>query len=223
MVIDGIQIRYFKGPSYERAGRRTSPRANGNPSRLRSSDNIGYDAEITGKTHLANDTEFKFQPLRILVADFGGTEAQLQPLPCQFLQITIQRFPLRNGKVGQMVCAELKGYIAAIGNFLGIEERVRKLCTKKPPHLLTGSEIIIITGKTIAVDIVHVSIRLHTKQDIVPRGVCLLHIVGIIRRNQREIMIAAHFNQGLIHQSLFFDRIMLQFQVKILSAQNISV
>lgn len=36
-------------------------------------------------------------------------------------------------------------------------------------------------------------------------------------------MIAAHFNQVFIHQSLFFDGIMLQLQVEILSAQNIPV
>ena len=225
LVFDGINIgntyTVCNGTACCRTTSRTHEHAQV-PARL---DKIGYDEEVSGKSHCFNRIQLKIQAFFHFRGDFPVSFAGTFESDMPQVVVLCQEFPWYD-KVGEQNILFQFQVLTLVHNLEGIVERLRDVveqCTHF--SLCLEIELVVPEGETTAL---HHSAFIHkftdgrrclllsgidTEQNIVCIGVFLVYVVRIIGTDDLYIILLCPTKQYFIYPILFSHLVALNFDV----------
>ena len=121
-----------------------------------------------------------------------------------------------------MKIPELNFNVATLSNFQRVVASLRRI-VKKFAHFPRRFQIIIVRRKFQAVFVAKRLARLNAQQQIMKLAVLAAHVMRIVRCNQRNIHFGRKFFQLVANLRLLLQAVILYFQKKILSPENVNV
>ncbi len=210
IVFDRIQIRNIQAIGDDRAGRAAAARPHrdsGLPCKLHK---VRHNEKIVHISHLLNHLHLVFQLLPAGLRRFGIPFFEsLQAELAEVLHIGEAR---RQLELRQMIGAEGKLHLAAVGDGLRLIQRLLKI-GKELPHLLFAFQIKFVCFKFHPVRVVHCLLHLNAHQHILQPAVFPAEVVRIIGRHQRQTRFPGNPQNALVGPGLHFQAVILYFQV----------
>ena len=201
-VAQRIKVGDGQGIGHQRPRARSPARPNGNALFLGPLNEISHDQEIAGETHLFDDTQFKLQPLGVVVhrhcvRNYG--QPCIQPLTgkaTQGINFIIGEF--RQNRVA------LEGLEStAAGDFDRVFQRFRQI-GKQGGHFSLGLEIVLRRQPPARGLLIDISPFGDANQRIMRLVHIGLREIDIVGRDQRQAHGISHLNQPLFTQRLGF-------------------
>ena len=182
-VFDGVHIGDMQAVADHAAGGAAPAGANGDAAALGEADEVRNNEKVVHKAHFVDHIQLIIQ-LLVHLRPVG--EALLKALLAELAEIGIAvALPLRQLEAGQMVVAELKIKIAALGNVHGVVRRFRQL-REQGAHLLLALEVQLLALKAHPGRVVHGLAHLDAHQHILVIGVLFFDIVGVVGEGQGD-------------------------------------
>ena len=215
-VFDGVHIGDVQAVADHTAGGAAPAGANGDAAALGKADEVRNNEKIVHKAHFMDHIQLIIQ-LLVHLRPVG--EALLKALLAELAEIGIAvALPLRQLEAGQMVVAELKIEIAALGNVHGVVRRFRQL-REQGAHLLLALEVQLLALKAHPGRVVHGFAHLDAHQHILVVGVVLLHIVGVVGEGQGDAGLPVEADQALGGLLLLPQAVVLDLQIEVAGAE----
>ena len=137
-------------------------------------------------------------------------------------QIAYGIITLRHRELRQQQVTELHLHVAAVGNFIGIAQSLRAIAEQRL-HLVITLQIIAIVIEAHTIRLINRARRLNTQQNILRRGILLLHIMQIVCRHQAKTKLLRQLLQLRADLVLLIEVMVLNFQKVIFFAENINI
>ena len=118
--------------------------------------------------------------------------------------------------------AELHLHVATVSNFIGIAQSLRTIA-EQCLHLIIAFQIIAVVVKAHTVRLINRARCLDAQQNILRRGILLLHIMQIICRYQAKTELLRQLLQLRANLVLLIKVVVLNFQKIIFLAENINI
>ena len=109
-----------------------------------------------------------------------------------------------------MVLAEGKFKVAHLRDLLGVFQ-CALVALEQRRHLLLAAEVEVLRLVAHPVFIVHRFAGLDAQQDVMGLGVLLPEVVGVVGTDHGDAGLLMDFQDGLVHQLLIPDAVILQF------------
>ena len=119
-----------------------------------------------------------------------------------------------------MILIKHKFHVAHFGNADCIFKSLREI-GKQLLQFIFAFDIKFFRFKPHPVGIVYCFARLHRQKHVLYFGVLPAQIVRIVGYNQRKPRFSCKAQSPLIHRKLFFNTVILQFQIKMILAKNL--
>jgi len=137
--------------------------------------------------------------------------------------VTFQGLPQRDGKVRQAVFPKTELDVTALrDDHRGIQS-FRDLGAEEPVHLLGGAEVEVRRSEAVSLRVTHGAFGLDAEQDLVPRSILGIKVVGIVGGHQGNTRLSGKAYQGLVCPGLFRNGVVLDLQVKISLAKKVVI
>ena len=118
--------------------------------------------------------------------------------------------------------AELHLHVAAVSNFIGIVQSLRTIAEQRL-HLIIAFQIIAVVVEAHTIRLINRARRLDAQQNILRRGILLLHIMQIVCRHQTKTELLRQLLQLRAYLVLLIEVMVLNFQKVIFLAENIDI
>ena len=228
IVFQGIQIGNFQGIGHQGTGTGTPPGSHRDMVILGPADKVHHDQEIAGKTHLDNNIQLKFQPLRVALFYLGeilgtGVIENLQPLLQPLLRFTgkelVDGQPIGNRIVGKEVLAQPNIQGTAAGDLDTVLQGFGDI-GENLTHLLRAAQVLLLGIAALAAGIVQGATLVNTDPGLVGLeliGIDKAHIIG---RHHRAVVLGGQGHGGVEIVLLFSATCALQLQVEAVTKQR---
>ena len=220
MITQGLDIRYTQQIGHNTACGTATSRTDRNIMATAIIDKIPDNEEVAGIAHSVDDVQLKIQTLADLL--IHNLIALRQSLLAQVTQIAHGIKALRHRKLRQQQMAELHLHVAAVSNFIGIAQSLRTIAEQRL-HLIIAFQIIAVVVKAHTVRLINRARRLDAQQNILRRGILLLHIMQIVCRHQTKTELLRQLLQLRAYLVLLIKVMVLNFQKVVFLAENVYI
>ena len=180
MITQRLDICYPQQISHDTACGTATSRADRNIMAAAVIDEVPDNEEVAGIAHRVDDVQLKVQTLAHLL--IHNIITLRQSLLAQVTQIAHSIIALRHRKLRQQQMAEFHLHIAAVGNFIGIAQSLRAIAEQRL-HLIIAFQIIAVVVEAHTIRLINRARCLDAQQNILRRGILLLHIMQIVCRH----------------------------------------
>ena len=216
-VLHGVNIRDTEAVADHGPRRAAAARSHRDTHAFGVAHEVGHDEEIVGKAHFLDHVLLVFQlaPVFVIIAVPG-----LVALVAQLFQIGKAVIPLRQLEFRQVVLTEGKFKVAHLRDLLGVFQ-CALVALEQRRHLCFAAEVEVLRLVAHPVFIVHRFAGLDAQQDVMGLGVLLPEVVGVVSTDHGDAGLLMDFQDGLVHQLLIPDAVILQFQIEPLRAEQL--
>ena len=183
--------------------------------RFRRDYDVGDYAEISREVHLLYYVELVFETFEIVLRRIFGLEPAAQPFGGHPAQVRRERLALGEREFRQIVVAHLELYAAPVGDALRVDQRLRQVVSENRPHLLRRAEVVVVPLEAVAPLVGDEAARLHAEKYVVPLRVALLHVMGVVRRDERKVELLRHLDERLVDERLLRYAVRLYLEEEI--------
>ena len=183
-------------------------------------DKVPDNEEVAGVAHRIDDVQLKIQTLADLL--IHNLIALRQSLLAQVTQIAHGIKALRHRKLRQQQMAELHLHVAAVSNFIGIAQSLRTIAEQRL-HLVIAFKIVAVVVEAHTIRLINRARRLDAQQNILRRGILLLHIMQIVCRHQTKTELLRQLLQLRAYLVLLIKVMVLNFQKVVFLAENVYI
>ena len=183
-------------------------------------DEIPNNEEVAGIAHRVDDVQLKVQTLAHLL--IHNIITLRQSLLAQVTQIAYGIKALRHRELRQQQMTELHLHVAAVGNFIGIAQSLRTIA-EQLLHLIIAFQIIAVVVEAHTIRLINRARRLDAQQNILRRGILLLHVMQIICRYQPQTELLRQPLQLRADLVFLIKVVVLNFQKVIFLTENIYI
>ena len=220
MITQRLDIRYTQQIGHDTACGTATTRTDRNIMTAAVVNEIPNNEEVAGVAHRVDDIQLKVQTLAHLL--IHNLIALRQSLLAQVTQIAYGIKALRHRELRQQQMAELHLHVAAVGNFIGIAQSLRAIAEQRL-HLIIAFQIIAVVVEAHTIRLINRARRLDAQQNILRRGILLLHIMQIVRRHQAKTELLRQLLQLRADLVLLIEVMVLNFQKVIFFAEYIDI
>ena len=199
------------------ARRAAAARTDGDTDALGVAHKVGDDQKVVDKAHALDHVLLVFELRALLVRPFAI--ALGEAVGAELFKVCERGVALRHLEFRQMVLAERKLQIAALGDLAGVLDRLG-IVGKQRRHLLGRTKIEALRLIAHAVFVVHGLARLDAEQHVVRVGIFFSKIVRVICHDEREPRLLVQAQDALVDDGLIADAVVLQFEVEVLGAKD---
>ena len=173
----------------------------------RVADEIPHDQEVIDITHSLDNAKLVIESF-LQLPGFFRRIVQHKPVEAELIEIFPRRVTLRHIKARQLCDAELALPVAAVGNLLGIFQRLQRI-RKKLRHLLRRFHKILSALVAHTILVLQLLAGLDAEQDVVRLGVGRQRVMHVVRRRQLDAGLRAHAQKLLVDDLLVGDSMIL--------------
>ena len=220
MITQRFNIRYAQQIGHDTACRTATSRTDRNIMTATVVDEVPDNEEVAGVAHRVDDVQLKVQTLAHLL--IHNLIALRQSLLAQVTQIAHGIKAIRHRKLRQQQMAELHLHVAAVGNFIGIAQSLRTIA-EQCLHLIIAFQIIAVVVEAHTIRLINRAGRLDAQQNILRRGILLLHIMQIVCRHQTKTELLRQLLQLRAYLVLLIKVMVLNFQKVVFLAENVYI
>ena len=199
------------------ARRAAAARTDGDTDALGVAHKVGDDQKVVDKAHALDHVLLVFELRALLVRPFAI--ALGEAVCAELFEVCERGVALRHLEFRQVVLAERKLQIAALGDLAGVLDRLG-IVGKQRRHLLGRTKVEALRLIAHAVFVVHGLARLDAEQHVMRVGVFLPEIVRVVRHDEREPRLLVQAQDALVDDGLIADAVVLQFKIKVLGAKD---
>ena len=217
-VFDRIHVRDLQAVGHHAARRAAAAGTDGDAAAFGEADKVRHDEEVIHKAHFADHLQLILQ----LGADLRAVREALGKAGfAQLAEIGIAvALPFRKLEARQMVMAELKIEIAAVGNDEGVGNGLL-LVGEELPHFLLALEIELLGLHLHAGRVADAFAGLDGHEDVLIIGVLFINIVGIVGEDEGNAGFLMDADQPAGGPLLLREPMLLNFQIKVLCPEEI--
>ena len=110
--------------------------------------------------------------------------------------------------------------VGAFSNPQRVVTRVGKF-TKEVAHLCGRLEVVLVAVELESIGVRHQRTGLHAQQSVLHVGVITVHVVNVVRREQRCVKALGNLNQEGVGADLIGNTVILQLDKEVVSTENI--
>ena len=220
MVTQRFNISYTQQIGHDTACGTATSRTDRNIMAAAIIDEVPYNEEVAGVAHSVDDVQLKIQTLAYLL--IHNLVALRQGLLAQVAQIAHGIKALRHRELRQQQMAELHLHVAAVSNFIGIAQSLRTIA-EQCLHLIIAFQIIAVVVEAHTIRLINRARRLDAQQNILRRGILLLHIMQIVCRHQTKTELLRQLLQLRADLVLLIKVMVLNFQKVVFLAENVYI
>ena len=134
-----------------------------------------------------------------------------------------KRLALGERELRQIVVAHLELYAASVGDALRVDQRLRQVVPENRPHFLRRAEVVVVPLEAVAPLVGDEAARLHAEKYVVPLRVALLHVMGVVRRDEWKVELLRHLDERLVDERLLRYAVRLHLEEEIALPHYVAV
>ena len=218
-ILHGIHFCDVHAICNDRSSAGTTAWAHGNALLFRIVDKIPNDQIVVHISHLADGGDLILQSVYIVLRGIGITLRKA--IIAKLAEIFFVGVTFRHREAGQMILMESKFQVAHIRNAAGIFKSFRYI-GKQFLQLFFTLQIKFIGAELHPVFVIHGLAGLNAQQHILHLGIFLAKIVGIVGNDHGKTRFTGNAHNTLVHSLLLLKTMILQFQIEMFRAEDIS-
>ena len=215
-ILDWIDIGDVETVGHNTAGGTTAAGPDRDAVALGIADKVGNDEEVVHKAHLFYDSQLIVQlPVNLRPIRVAHGKALLAELSEVGGAVALA---LRKPEAGQVIVAEFKVIVAAVGDDNGVVGSLGE-AGEETAHLRLTLQVELLGFKAHAVRFIDRFAGLDAHEDILVIGVALFKIMGVIGHRKRNSGLPAESHQPLGDALLLGNVMVLDFQEEVLTKE----